>query len=91
MLQIEFVGERGGGVRGDIAMDDIKIVQDCSVDVDCNFEDNNFCSWSRDTSNNTYNWEIATGMGNHHIGTGPMFDHTAGNKSGKYHTYKITT
>jgi hypothetical protein len=68
---------------GDIAIDDITVIEvNCSVPGDCNF-DTGYCSWSNDVRSDQFDWQLTshtTGTQN----TGPWNDHTSGTTAGKY-------
>ncbi|XP_033121015.1 MAM and LDL-receptor class A domain-containing protein 1-like [Anneissia japonica] len=82
--QIMFEGIVGSGVRGDIAIDDVRITdRACTPSlVQCDFEDQSICSFVQDSSDD-FEWTRASGT-TPSIATGPSFDHTHGNQTGYY-------
>ncbi|XP_033751988.1 MAM and LDL-receptor class A domain-containing protein 1-like [Pecten maximus] len=82
---IVFEGLTGAGYRGDIGLDDIKVVAGpctSSVGLQCNFESSSLCGWSQDHSDNI-DWISKAGRTSS-SGTGPSTDHTTGTTSGHY-------
>ncbi|XP_047128245.1 MAM and LDL-receptor class A domain-containing protein 1 isoform X1 [Hydra vulgaris] len=82
--QIVIEGVRGMGYAGDIAVDDVKIIDGyCPPPGECSFEAG-MCTWSNTKSNlDTFDWIIGSG-GTPSFFTGPDVDHTTGSKEGFY-------
>lgn len=80
-VQITFEGVLSNGYQGDMALDDITFNDGpCPASVSCDFEDQNICGYSQDTTDQ-FDWTRQKG----HTGTvstGPSADHTYGTASG---------
>ena len=81
-LQIRFEGIRGSGYKGDIAIDDITVVDydgtcpvipSAAVPWGCNFE-LGFCEWQQ-LKTDDFDWRLHKGLTGT-VGTGPRYDHT---------------
>ena len=82
LFQIKFEGIRGSGYKGDIAIDDITVVDytgSCpvlptnSVPWGCNFE-LGMCKWQQ-VRTDDFDWKLNNGNTGS-MGTGPKIDHT---------------
>ncbi|XP_062589655.1 MAM and LDL-receptor class A domain-containing protein 1-like isoform X1 [Saccostrea cucullata] len=70
-----FVGKKGFGYRGDIAIDDVTITENkCKVDASCDF-DSGFCGWQNDVFDD-FDWSRMKGS-TATPNTGPRADHTS--------------
>lgn len=79
-LQIVFEGIRGGGYKGDLAIDDIKMTDGaCAGTGTCNFE-KDLCGWVQ-RQDDKFDWIRRRGS-TPSVGTGPPGDHTLGNNAG---------
>ncbi|XP_039254872.2 MAM and LDL-receptor class A domain-containing protein 1-like [Styela clava] len=74
--------KRGEFWKGDIAIDDFKMVKGKCPTFDCNFEENN-CAWRHELEHVDFNWTRHQGKTTSK-NTGPDYDHTLGNKNGTY-------
>mgnify|MGYP001798022958 CR=1 FL=1 len=73
--QVVFEGIRGESWAGDIALDDISVIDGaCPPQLVCTFEDKNLCGWSNVHGDN-FDWTRANGR-TASSGTGPSLDHT---------------
>jgi hypothetical protein len=78
-----FEGVVGGGYTGDIAIDDISMVNTpCLGLVDCDFEDGSTCSWMQSKGDN-FDWRVNSGATGS-VNTGPNTDHTLGTPAGEF-------
>ncbi|XP_071956926.1 MAM and LDL-receptor class A domain-containing protein 2-like [Antedon mediterranea] len=89
--EVVFEGIRGSSYFGDIALDDIVLLDgDCNSNTgppaignsDCTFEDTAMCGWSNIAGDN-FNWIRQTGSTSS-TSTGPQNDHTYGTNKGYY-------
>ena len=78
-----FEGVRGSGYRGDIAIDDVELMDNaCLPPGDCNFE-TGMCTWLNVPSNDDFDWLRGSGSTPSSY-TGPSTDHTTNSTGGKY-------
>lgn len=80
-----FVGQRGAGYQGDIAIDDVKVTDGrCPISGFCNFE-TDMCGWTNAINgvNDDFDWLRDNG-GTPSRFTGPRVDHTTGSDQGYY-------
>ncbi|CAH3118157.1 unnamed protein product [Pocillopora meandrina] len=79
--QIVFEGVKGASYTGDIAIDDVKIMNgSCPSPGDCSFDDG-MCTWTNARTGDTFDWIVGGGRTPSFL-TGPSKDHTTG--SGQY-------
>lgn len=77
-----FEAVRGRTYSGDIAIDDVNIIDGkCPPPGNCNFE-KGLCTWSNDIIGDDFDWIRHQGR-TVSSGTGPTADHTIGNQNGK--------
>eukprot|EP00105_Crassostrea_gigas_P015139 XP_011432046.1 PREDICTED: MAM and LDL-receptor class A domain-containing protein 1 [Crassostrea gigas] len=70
-----FVGQKGMGYRGDIAIDDVTVaLNECKVDASCDFEQD-LCGWQNDNFDD-FDWSRMKGS-TATPNTGPRADHTS--------------
>eukprot|EP00057_Strongylocentrotus_purpuratus_P007164 XP_011661638.1 PREDICTED: MAM and LDL-receptor class A domain-containing protein 1-like [Strongylocentrotus purpuratus] len=75
--EIVFEGVVGSGEEGDIAIDNVRMIEgSCGGLLDCDFENNMFCQWSNAQSDE-FDWIRVRG-GTPSASTGPLYDHTIG-------------
>ena len=73
-----FEGVRGASFRGDIAIDDFKLMDGaCNQPGYCDFEKVDWCTWVNADREDTFDWLVGSGStpSSH---TGPSTDHTTG-------------
>ncbi|XP_057298293.1 MAM and LDL-receptor class A domain-containing protein 2-like isoform X2 [Hydractinia symbiolongicarpus] len=90
--QIVFEGVRGLSFSGDIAIDDIVLLEGyCPPPGDCSFE-GGMCSWRnvKSSSLDQFDWIMGSGS-TPSIFTGPSKDHTTGTNAGKYMYIEAST
>lgn len=76
-----FEGIRGSGYRGDISIDDIKLVHgSCAGVASCDFE-SDLCGWTQ-RQDDKFDWIRRSGH-TPSVLTGPGVDHTIGSASGQ--------
>lgn len=76
-----FEGIRGSGYRGDISIDDIKLVPgSCAGVASCDFE-SDLCGWTQ-RQDDKFDWIRRSGH-TPSVLTGPGVDHTIGSASGQ--------
>lgn len=84
-FQAVFEGTTAKGIKGDIAIDDVKLVTGaCQAPGDCNFEQG-MCTWtqySKVYKGDDFDWLRARGS-TPSTYTGPVYDHTRGDSDGK--------
>lgn len=81
VTRLRFEGVRGTSYRGDIAIDDVVVLdQPCPTAMYCDFEDTTLCQWSNQAGDN-FDWTRAS-QGTPSLGTGPATDHTTGTSQG---------
>lgn len=79
-----FEGVRGSSFTGDIAIDDVKLLdQPCNKQGYCDFERDDVCTWTNDQLEDDFDWLIGSG-GTPSQYTGPSTDHTTGLGYGRY-------
>ena len=79
-FQVEFLGQRGDGPNGEIAIDDILIQEQCATEIwQCNFEKE--CNFNQSTNDN-FDW-VKKQYSTLTVGTGPSYDHTFGRSNGQ--------
>ncbi|XP_072038886.1 MAM and LDL-receptor class A domain-containing protein 1-like [Amphiura filiformis] len=93
-FQVVFEAMQGDGYRGDIAIDDIKIVADvCPGEhhfhnyssITCNFEEAEMCYYEQEKTADDIDWAwINSDSASHRIPVGPSTDHTLKNELGFY-------
>nr|XP_054757011.1 MAM and LDL-receptor class A domain-containing protein 1-like [Lytechinus pictus] len=84
--EIVFEGVVGQGEEGDIAIDDVKMIEgSCGGLLDCDFEDQRFCQWTNGL-NDEFDWIRVQG-GTPSASTGPLYDHTIGSTGSGYYVY----
>lgn len=75
--KVVFEGVKGTSYTGDIAIDDIKIMNgSCPTPGDCSF-DNGMCTWTNSRTGDNFDWIIGGGRTPSFL-TGPSKDHTTG-------------
>ena len=76
-------GVQGVSFQGDIAIDDVKLMDNpCPPPGDCNFE-SDMCTWTNvQNSGDQFDWLRGSG-GTPSSFTGPAIDHTTGTAQGK--------
>lgn len=73
-----FEGVRGTSYTGDIAIDDFKLMDGaCSQPGYCDFEKDDWCTWTNADREDTFDWLVGSG-GTPSAYTGPSVDHTTG-------------
>ena len=78
---IMFEGVRGSGYQGDIAVDDVLLLDNaCPPPGDCNFETGS-CTWVNDFIGDDFDWLRGNGATSSQF-TGPSTDHTLGTQAG---------
>nr|CAB3263600.1 MAM and LDL-receptor class A domain-containing protein 1-like [Phallusia mammillata] len=88
-MKLVIEASTGEGFRGDIAIDDIKILPgECPI-FNCTF-DTGFCGWTQDTKQDDFDWTRANN-GTSTLNTGPEADHTRKVINGKGHFVYIET
>lgn len=76
--KVVFEGIKGTSYTGDIAIDDVKIMNgSCPTPGDCSFDDG-MCTWTNSRTGDVFDWIIGGG-GTPSFFTGPSSDHTTGN------------
>lgn len=76
--KVVFEGIKGTSYTGDIAIDDVKIMNgSCPTPGDCSFDDG-MCTWTNGRTGDVFDWIIGGG-GTPSFLTGPSSDHTTGN------------
>ncbi|CAF4987055.1 unnamed protein product, partial [Rotaria sp. Silwood1] len=84
-FRIIFEGIIGNGIKGDIAIDDIRrLPQSCKDSNNCDFEDDTFCGWENVKKTDDFDWQLTRGQSSAELITGPLVDHTLGTTSGVY-------
>ena len=79
--KVVFEGIKGASYTGDIAIDDVKIMNgSCPAPGDCSFDDG-MCTWTNSRTGDVFDWIIGGG-GTPSFLTGPSSDHTTG--SGRF-------
>ena len=79
--KIVFEGVKGASYTGDIAIDDVKIMNgSCPSPGDCSFDDG-MCTWTNARTGDTFDWIVGGGRTPSFL-TGPSKDHTTG--SGRF-------
>ncbi|ESO97870.1 hypothetical protein LOTGIDRAFT_152977 [Lottia gigantea] len=82
-FQVVFEGVVGNGIQGDIAIDDVSIVDGaCTNAGQCSFE-NGLCSWTNLQTGDDFDWIVGNG-GTTSKYTGPTTDNTFKTTSGHY-------
>lgn len=82
--QVLFEGVRGSSYRGDIAIDDLKLMDGaCPRPGYCDFENYDSCTWTNDQLEDDFDWTVGAGKTPSQK-TGPGIDHTTGLGIGKY-------
>eukprot|EP00795_Rhopilema_esculentum_P012712 gene12712-3431_t len=82
-FNIIFEGVRGTSYTGDIAIDDIKMLDGaCNQPASCDFE-NDRCTWTNTAQEDDFDWIISKGSTPSGT-TGPSADHTKRNGDGTY-------
>ena len=80
--QVVFEGIRGSSFQGDIAIDDVVLLDNtCPPPGDCNFE-TGMCTWTNVLQGDDFDWLRASGSTTS-INTGPSIDHTTNSSGGK--------
>lgn len=80
--QIVFEGIRGNSYQGDIAIDDVVLLDGrCPPPGDCNFE-SGMCTWVNVPQGDDFDWLRGRGSTTS-FGTGPSTDHTTNSSAGK--------
>ena len=78
-----FEGVGGSGYQGDIAIDDVELLDNaCPPPGDCNFE-KGMCTWLNVPNNDDFDWLRGSGSTPSSY-TGPSTDHTTNSSGGKY-------
>ncbi|XP_055957693.1 MAM and LDL-receptor class A domain-containing protein 2 [Patella vulgata] len=81
--QVVFEGVVGNGYLGDIAIDDISVVDGaCADQGECDFE-KDFCTWRNQQVGDNFDWIIGQGQTSSRT-TGPITDHTVQSPKGHY-------
>jgi hypothetical protein len=81
-FQVALEAMAGGGVRGDIAIDDVSLLDGaCPAPGSCDFE-KDLCTWTNDNADD-FDWSRNSGSTGSQ-GTGPNGDHTLGTAAGHY-------
>ncbi|XP_072036874.1 MAM and LDL-receptor class A domain-containing protein 1-like [Amphiura filiformis] len=93
-FQVVFEAMQGDGYRGDIAIDDIKIVADvCPGEhhvhnyssITCDFEEAEICYYEQENTADDIDWAWINGdSASHRLPVGPSTDHTLKNEIGFY-------
>ena len=79
--KIVFEGVKGASYTGDIAIDDVKVMDgSCPLPGDCSFDDG-LCTWTNARTGDKFDWIIGGGRTPSFL-TGPSKDHTTG--SGRF-------
>lgn len=79
--QLVFEGIRGNSFQGDIAIDDVVLLDNnCPPPGDCNFE-TGMCTWVNVQKGDDFDWMRYSGSTTS-LGTGPSTDHTTNSKAG---------
>ena len=87
-FQIVFEGIRGLSFRGDIAIDDVELMDNvCPPPGDCNFEAGS-CTWTNVQSTDDFDWLRGSGS-TPSFNTGPSVDHTTNTTGGKIMSHVI--
>ncbi|XP_055957692.1 MAM and LDL-receptor class A domain-containing protein 1-like [Patella vulgata] len=84
-FNIVFEGVRGPGYKGDIGLDDVKVLSGLcpsTVQIACDFEDSKLCGWTQDKTD-SFDWSRNRGSTGSNF-TGPAADHTLGTSKGFY-------
>ena len=78
-----FEGIRGSSYQGDIAIDDVELLENaCPPPGDCNFE-TGMCTWVNVPNTDDFDWLRGSGS-TASLNTGPAIDHTTNSSTGKY-------
>lgn len=78
-----FEGVRGSSSVGDIAIDDVQLIDGlCASPATCDFERPG-CTWSNTVVGDDFDWIRSQGMTGTY-GTGPTNDHTLNNAQGQF-------
>ena len=78
-----FEGVRGSGYQGDVAIDDVELLDNaCPPPGDCNFE-KGMCTWLNVPNTDDFDWLRGSGS-TATFNTGPSTDHTTNSSTGKY-------
>ena len=81
-IQVVFEGIRGRSYSGDLAIDDVAVMNGpCPPPGTCDFE-KGLCAYQNDLSTDDFDWERNRGHAGS-IGTGPSADHTTGSSFGR--------
>ena len=83
-----FEGIRGSGYRGDIAIDDVEIL-DNACSHDCDFEAD-MCTWLNVPRSDDFDWLRGSGSTPSSY-TGPSTDHSTNSPVGKSHSKNCKT
>ena len=80
--QLVFEGIRGTSYQGDIAIDDVVLLDNtCPPPGDCNFE-TGMCTWVNVLKGDDFDWLRGSGSTTS-FSTGPSTDHTTNSSGGK--------
>ena len=81
-FQLVFEGIRGASYQGDIAIDDVELLDNpCPPPGDCNFEGGT-CTWVNVPKTDDFDWLRGSGSTTS-FNTGPPTDHTTNSAAGK--------
>ena len=87
--QLVFEGIRGTSYQGDIAIDDIVLLDNtCPPPGDCNFE-TGMCTWVNVPQGDDFDWLRGSGSTTS-LFTGPSTDHTTNSTGGKWFIWIVT-
>ena len=85
-----FEGVRGSSYRGDIAIDDVELLDnECPPPGDCDFEAG-MCTWLNVPNNDNFDWLRGSGS-TPSFNTGPSTDHSTNSSVGKCYRENFKT
>ncbi|XP_077864144.1 MAM and LDL-receptor class A domain-containing protein 1-like [Saccoglossus kowalevskii] len=85
-IELVFEGHAGEMFQGDIALDDIRVLDGECPPLDyCDFESSDICGYHQDLEDSPeFDWVWASGNEQHSSDTGPKYDHTYATEYGHY-------